>query len=257
MNSLESKNTQTWVRPIPGRNQPTSLRIFYFPYAGAGASTFRHWGSGFPGFIEAFAVQLPGREDRFMEEPFSNLDQLLDTLTPGLLPFLDRPFAFYGHSMGAIICWELSRELQQRQGIEPVHVFVSGCRALHLHESRSLEEANLSDDRLVEELRNLNGTPEDVLRNPEFLDYILPPFRADLSLFADYTYQPGELLTCPVTAFGGSDDPRVAPEHLEGWKELTTGSCRVEVLSGSHFFLHDKRESIMRSMARDLSANVR
>ncbi|GAA2244831.1 alpha/beta fold hydrolase [Kitasatospora cystarginea] len=254
MRSAPPQTAQSWVRPIPGRTEPGGLRLFCFPYAGAGASVFRGWGAGLPEGVEAFAVQLPGREDRFFDRPIADLDELLDALVPALLPYLDRPFAFFGHSMGAIVSWELARRLQREQGLEPVRVMVSGCRALPSHESRKLSELDLSDEELINELRRLNGTPEELLQNPDFVTFILPTFRADLSLFAGYVYRPGELLSCPVSAFGGDADPRVSVEHLDGWAELTTGRTEVEIFPGGHLFLNAERESVLRSISRALPA---
>ncbi|MET7621980.1 alpha/beta fold hydrolase [Streptomyces sp. NPDC005408] len=254
MHSAPSQTAQSWVRPIPGRTEPGGLRLFCFPYAGAGASVFREWGAELPEGVEALAVQLPGREDRFFDQPIADLDELLDALVPVLLPYLDRPFAFFGHSMGAIVSWELARRLQREQGLEPVRVVVSGCRALPFHESRPLGELDLSDEELVNELRRLNGTPEELLQNPDFVTFILPTFRADLSLFAGYVYRPGELLNCPVSAFGGSADPRVSEDQLKGWAELTTGRTEVEIFPGGHLFLNGERENVLRSIARALPA---
>ncbi|MFF7636234.1 thioesterase II family protein [Kitasatospora sp. NPDC008050] len=254
MHSAAPQTARSWVRPIPGRTAPGGLRLFCFPYAGSGASVFREWGAGLPEGVEALAVQLPGREDRFFDQPIADLDELLDALVPALLPYLDRPFAFFGHSMGAIVSWELARRLQREQGLEPVRVVVSGCRALPFHESRPPGELDLSDEELLDELRRLNGTPEELLQNPDFVTYILPTFRADLSLFAGYTYRPGELLSCPVSAFGGSADPRVSEEQLKGWAELTTGRTEVEVFPGGHFFLNAERENVLRSISRALPA---
>ncbi|WP_405976461.1 alpha/beta fold hydrolase [Streptomyces sp. NBC_00988] len=252
MHSASPQKAPSWVRPIPGRTTPGGLRLFCFPYAGAGTSVFREWGVGLPEEVEAFAVQLPGRDDRIFDRPIANLDELLDMLVPALLPYLDRPFAFFGHSMGAIVSWELARRLQQEKGLEPVRVVVSGCRALPYHESRTLDELDLSDEELVNELRRLNGTPEELLQNPDFVTFILPTFRADLSLFASYVYRPGELLNCPVSAFGGDADPRVSVEHLKGWVELTTGPAEVEIFPGGHLFLNGERENVLRSVARAL-----
>lgn len=253
MHSASPQKSQSWVRPIHGRTEPGGLRLFCFPYAGAGASAFREWGAGLPEGVEAFAVQLPGRDDRIFDQPIADLDELLDVLVPALLPYLDRPFAFFGHSMGAIVSWELARRLQRQQGLEPVRLIVSGCRALQHHESRKLSELDLSDEELVNELRRLNGTPEELLQNPDFVTFILPTFRADLSLFAGYVYRPGELLNCPVSVFGGSADPRVSEEQLKGWAELTTGPTEVEIHPGGHLFLIGERENVLRSVTRALA----
>lgn len=243
-----------WIRPLPGRAGPVGIRLFCFPYAGAGASVFRDWGAGLPEGVEALAVQLPGREDRFLEPPVDDLDDLLDALTPELLPYLDRPFAFFGHSMGAIVCWELSRRIRRVYGVEPFWIFVSGCRALQFHGSRTLREAELSDAGLISELIRLGGTPKDLLDNPEFVSFVLPAFRADLTLFTGYGYRPDDPLTCPVSVFGGREDPRVdAVGHLAGWGDLTTGPCDVQVFPGGHFFLIEERTRVRESVHRVLA----
>ncbi|WP_217208445.1 thioesterase II family protein [Streptomyces sp. AC550_RSS872] len=253
MQSFPRQDSRTWLRPVPGRTAPAQARLFCFPYAGAGATVFRGWGPGLPEGVEALAVQLPGREDRLPDQPVDDLDELLTALAPGLLPFLDRPFAFFGHSMGAIICWELCRRLRGEQGIEPFRVFVSGCRAPQFHESRTRGTADLSDTELVQELVRLEGTPRELLDNPEFLSFVLPAFRADLSLFTSYVHRPSDPLTCPVTVFGGSADPRVDVEHLKGWADLTTGPCDVQVFEGGHFFLTTQQAGVLEAMSRALA----
>jgi medium-chain acyl-[acyl-carrier-protein] hydrolase len=253
--TASARGDRTWVRPIPGRTGPAGARLFCFPYAGAGVTVFRDWGSGLSEEVEALAIQLPGREDRFLEQPVADLDELLEAITPELLPFLDRPFAFFGHSMGAIICWELSRRLRYAYGIEPLRIFVSGCRALQFHESRTLREADLSDAGLIAELIRLDGTPKDLLDNPEFVSFVLPAFRADLTLFAGYGYRTGDPLTCPVSVFGGSEDPRVDLAHLEGWAKLTTGPCDVQVFPGGHFFLAAEQTGVLESVNRALAGD--
>ncbi|MDW4909130.1 alpha/beta fold hydrolase [Streptomyces sp. ADMS] len=251
--AVRSRGGGAWVRPIPGRTRPAGARLFCFPYAGAGVTVFRDWGLGLPVDVEALAIQLPGREDRFLERPVAELDELLDMLTPEILPFLDRPFAFFGHSMGAIICWELSRRLRHAYAIEPFRIFVSGCRALPLQESRTLREADLTDAALVTELTRLGGTPRELLENPDFVSFVLPAFRTDLELFTGYGYRPGRPLTCPVSVFGGSEDPRVDVARLKDWADLTTGPCDVQVFPGGHFFLTAERTGVLESVNRALA----
>lgn len=243
-----------WVRPLSARAEPGALRLFCVPHAGAGASAFRNWGSGLPDWVEPFAIQLPAREDRFHEPPLTDLDDLLDALAPSLLPYLDRPFAFFGHSLGAIVAWELARTVRRAYGREPVTMIVSGCRALQLRRPPEWCAPDLSDEGLVVELRLLAGTPEELLDNGDFRAFMLPTFRADRALFGGYVYRPGALLTCPVHAFGGSEDPRVDEDHLKAWAELTTGPCEVEIFPGGHLYLVDERDRVLSSVTRALSA---
>ncbi|MEU6718029.1 alpha/beta fold hydrolase [Nonomuraea sp. NPDC046802] len=138
-----------WLRRIGERANPGAVRLFYFPYASIGAAAYRDWGAALLAEAEAHAVQLPGREDRLFARPFCEMGELPDALVPDLLAALDRPFAFFGHSMGAIICWELSRRLKSEQQIEPMRIFVSGCRAC-------------SSSRVVHSL--INRTRDDIVR---------------------------------------------------------------------------------------------
>ena len=247
-------SNREWTRRLTPQGAPDGLRLFCFPYAGAGASVFRGWSTDLPEGLEAYAVQLPGREDRFLEPAVADLGDLLDALAPALTPCLDRPFAFFGHSMGAVICWELARRLRDDAGLQPVRIIVSGSRALHYHESCPPDRLDLSEPALIDKLRRLNGTPRELLDSRQFRQTFLPAFRADVSLFAGYVHTGGEPLDCPVSAFGGTEDPRVREEHVRAWAELTTGSCEVTMFPGGHLFLNESRSSVVRSVARALGA---
>ncbi len=223
-----------------------ATRLLCFPYAGAGASVFREWANLVPEQVEVWAVQLPGREDRFGEPPLTDLDDVLNDLVPAVLPLLDRPYAFFGHSLGALVCWELARACQALQTRPPEHVFLSGYRAPRPAGEDDGEPLHaLPDDELVEELREMGGTPEDVLRNPELMRLLLPLLRADLAISETRVLRPGEPLTCPVTAFGGRDDPRAGSDDLDGWADHVAGTFAAEVFPGDHFYLHEQRSALV------------
>lgn len=240
-----------WVafRAATGRAR---LRLFCLPYAGGGASVFRTWPVGLPPDVEVCPIQLPGRETRLAEAPFSRLAALVDALGEGLRPYLDLPFALFGHSMGALVGFELARRLRGRYGSSPRHLFVSARRAPHLPERRPPIH-RLPDPALVEELRRLNGTPEAVLRNGELMRLMLPALRADLAVCETYVHVEQAPLECPVSALGGVDDLEVPGGDLAAWAEQTRGPFALHMLPGDHFFLQGSRDGVLRVVADALS----
>jgi len=241
----------TWIqyqRPKP----QARIRLFCFPYAGGGASIFRSFAASTPPEIEVWPVQLPGRENRLAEKPFSRLDDLIEALKPALLPYLDMPYAFFGHSMGALICFELTRALRRNGHLPgPVRLLVSGHRAPQLPALRSPIH-HVSDLQFVEELRHFNGTPEAVLQHAELLQLLLPLLRADFALCETYAYTQEQLLTCPISAFGGLQDEDVPHSSLQAWCEQTSGAFKVRFFAGDHFFLYPEQANLLAALSQDL-----
>lgn len=237
-----------WVQPMSPASGAARIRLFCFPYAGGGTAMFREWARELPVELGVYGIQLPGRESRMLEPPIGELRAVLTELQPAILPYLNVPFAFFGHSMGAVISWELARSLKSARGITPAHLFVSGSRPLPDAGLWLTGFDSLSDAELVEEMRKLNGTPDEVMRDADLLSLVLPGFRTDLSLLDKYCYQPGEPLDCPATVFGGDRDPVVPAADLGGWADLTTGDVQVRVMAGDHFFLQPARADILASI---------
>ena len=244
--------TNRWlVKAAPAKE--ARLRLFCFPYAGGSAVTFRRWHEALPPDVEVIAVQLPGRGARRAEAPFTNMRPLVEAVAAVVAPHLDRPFALFGHSMGAAIAFELVRQLRRLYGAEPYHLFVSGRRAPHLPDTeRPLH--NMPEPEFVEELRRLNGTPPEVLAHKELMELMIPLLRADFSVAETYLLQPGEPLSCPLTAFGGVHDEHVEHEALAGWREHTTGPFAMKLFEGDHFFVETSRPLLLRAMAGALGA---
>jgi medium-chain acyl-[acyl-carrier-protein] hydrolase len=212
-----------------------------------------------------------------LAEPcFTNLEALVEAAAKALLPSLDKPFAFFGHSMGALVCFELARYLTVRYALSPLHIFVSGHSAPHIPApykagSVSLTEGAsklgvdetqkplyvLPDHEFVQEIRSLNGMSEQVLENQELMKMLLPILRADFELCETYVYRKGPLVHCPITALGGVGDPYVDRESLEAWGEQTSASCLVRMFPGDHFYLHGARQSLLCSIARELLVDER
>jgi medium-chain acyl-[acyl-carrier-protein] hydrolase len=231
------------------------IRLFCFPYSGGAASAYRDWQRSLPAEFDVRPVQLPGREDRLLEDPISDLDRLLESLATSLRPALTAPFAFFGHSMGAVISWELARLLRHRYWATPVHMFVSGCPALPYVRHRNY--ADLPDAELTAHLRALGGTPEEVLRDSEMMQLVLPSIRADFTLLSNYKYQPGELLDCPVTVFAGDRDLSCPIESLYEWSKLTSADFRVRILSGGHFFLREVKDDLLSEIIASIGESFR
>lgn len=250
--TLTSVATTPWLK-CPTPNPKATLRLFCFPYAGGNASIFRQWSEFLPAWVEVWAVQLPGRGDRFKEAPISQLSFLVEQLFPHLQPYLDRPFAFWGHSMGALLSFELARQIRTKQHTNPCHLFISGRRAPHLPD-RLPHLHTLTDREFLDELRRFNGTPTKILDNVELMELLLPCLRADFAVCSTYIYTKQPPLDCPIAAFAGTQDFSEPPELLEGWQLQTRSQFSLQVLPGNHFFPFTSSE-LLETIAHLLSTH--
>lgn len=248
-------NADSWI-PYRSPSSDARLRLFCFPFAGGGASIYRGWGDALPAAVEVCPVQLPGRERRFREPLHTRMDTLVSELGAALRPLLDVPFALFGHSMGALVGFELARELRRQGGPRPVHLFVSGHRAPRLPEVNP-PVYHLPDDRFLAELRRLNGTPRELLENEELMELLLPLLRADMGICESYGYTPEDPLDVPVSVLGGDEDPEVPVPDLAPWSEETSRECTLRTYPGDHFFIHGARESVLRDLRDDLERTLR
>lgn len=233
-----------------------SLRLLCFPYAGGSASIFHRWSDGLPAAVDVCPVQLPGRGSRMLEPSITNMPSLIEAVAEAVLPHLDRPFAFLGHSMGATISFELARYLRAKHNVEPVHLFVSGCRAPQSSRDRLLIY-DLPDAAFLEELRRLNGTPGEVLEHPELMQLMMPMLRADFELAQTYAYSAGAPLSCSITAFGGLQDKGVSRRQLEAWGTQTGANFSLHMFPGDHFFIHQSQPLFFKALSLELNKIVR
>jgi medium-chain acyl-[acyl-carrier-protein] hydrolase len=240
----------SWIACRKPRPQ-ARLRLFCFPYAGGGAVIFRTWADGLPVDVEVCPVQLPGRGTRLMEPPFTQLSPLIQALAQALLPLLDKPFAFFGHSLGALVSFELARQLRGQYGVQPVRLFVSASRAPQLPH-RGLPIHTLSEGDFLAELRHLNGTPREVLDHEELMQIALPVLRADFAVYETYVYATEPPLNHPISAFGGLRDRTVSQSDLEAWREQTSGSFSLQMFPGDHFFLNTTQPLLLRVLSQEL-----
>jgi medium-chain acyl-[acyl-carrier-protein] hydrolase len=240
-----------WV--LGGRPLRRARRLFCIPYAGGAASAYRGWAEGLPDDVDVCAVQLPGRGARFREAPFRNMADLVPALAEGLLPLLDLPFALFGHSMGAVVAFELARELRRRGGRPPALLALSGHQAPPRPDPKP-PISHLPDEEFLAEVQTrYDGIPPEVLAEEELLQLLLPVLRADVQLLESYTYVQEAPLDCPISCFGGEDDPHVSLADLEAWGDETRGPLRVRTFPGGHFFVESARDEVLRALRRDLA----
>lgn len=235
-----------WFRcyhPRPG----ALLRLVCFPHAGGAASFYRRWGARLPPSAEALVVQYPGREDRILDECVADMDRLTGLIAGALQPVIDRPVALFGHSLGAIVAYEVARRLDSSPATRPARLIVSGRPAPGLSRGGTL---HLGDDQaLLAELGRLRATRPGVLDNPHLRELILPALRNDYRLSERYRPLPGPLLNCPVLACAGDRDSEATVPEMRAWQELTRGGFELHVFSGDHFYLVPREAEVVELVA--------
>lgn len=228
------------------------LRLFCFPHAGAGILAYRDWMGALPG-VDVIPVLPPGRESRSGEPPFERMEDLIEALTPAIRPLIDTPFAFFGHSMGAGIAFELARALRGAGAPQPTTLIVSSARAPHCRIDPS-GQPEPSDAELALELDRLGDLPGALLQNAAALQLAMPLLRSDSRLYRNYRFQPGPLLSIPIAAYGGVRDPNVTTADLEHWREQTTSSFTRREFEGGHFYLKTSSTAVLHAIRSDLKA---
>jgi medium-chain acyl-[acyl-carrier-protein] hydrolase len=217
---------------------------------------YRTWSAHLPADVEVCAIQLPGREGRYAEAPFTDVHALTPVLCDALADLLDRPFAFFGHSLGALVAYEAALAIARKQGLTPAVLFVSGRRAPQLPLDRAPIH-HLPQAAFIEELRQMNGTPAEVFANAELLDIVLPVLRADFQMAETYRPSGAGTLACPVVALGSTGDDRVSVAGLEPWREVTTSPFELVMLPGDHFYLRAHAAALLAVLTTHLGRVAR
>ncbi|MCC7383287.1 MAG: thioesterase [Deltaproteobacteria bacterium] len=239
------------LRPKPD----AKVRLFALPYAGGGASYFRTWNDLLPPTIELNAIQLPGREGRLREPLLRSARAVAERLSEAIRGRLDRPFLLYGHSMGALLAFELERILEATRAPRPEHLFVSG-RAAPDCPITAAPIHDLPDPELIETVaRRYQPIPAAILSEPELLELLLPTLRADLQIVEEYRATPEPRVAVPITAYGGRSDPLVSPAECAGWARHTEDRFTLTWVDGGHFFVNDlsTRASLVSAMVDSVS----
>ncbi len=221
--------------------------MFCLPYAGGGASAYNSWSNSFPDTIELQAVQLPGRESRYKEPKFTDIHETAKALADSIKPYLDRPYGLFGYSMGALVAFELMRELRCRGEPLPIQLFVAAMRAPQTPPvCPSL--IHLPNDSFLEKMRHYYDPPQDAWNLPELLEIILPTLRADMRMCDGYIYSLEPPLGCPIHAFAGQDDRSSPPAFVREWRQQTTGDFNMDVFDGRHFFINTALHDLLRAV---------
>lgn len=250
MNATFSVARSPWLANVQPRTR-ASLRLFCFPYAGGNTTTYHNWSADLPPGVEVYPVQLPGRALRLREALITRMDDLVLRMAEALLPFFDCKFAFFGHSMGALMAFELARLLRREHQLEPKCLLVSGRKAPQLPDPVAATYT-LPDDSFLQQVGKLNGTPAELLTNKEMLQMLLPILRADFELVQTYRYQEGVNLSCPIKVYGGLMDEHVSRNSLLQWRDHSTAPFSITMLPGNHFFIQNLRKQFLAQLSRDL-----
>jgi medium-chain acyl-[acyl-carrier-protein] hydrolase len=253
-----AERTALWFRCFRPRPY-AGVRLYVFPFAGSGAGMYRTWCERLPASVELRSVQLPGRQDRIDELPVTECADLVTALTDVLEADLlqgrqgEQPFAFFGHSMGALLAFEVTRELRRRGRRLPVTLGLSGWptpRSGLPHRPYS----HLSDEEFLLVLGRLGGMPDDVLGAPDLLQLVLPTVRADFTVVESHTYRHEAPLELPLSAFGGAADPFTVAGGLESWQQETSARVTARYYPGRHFYLLDQADAVAAAFVGDIRA---
>jgi surfactin synthase thioesterase subunit len=240
-----------WVRHFHP-SATADIRLICCPHAGGSASYFYPVSAALSPDIEVLAVQSPGRQDRRAEKNIEDIGELADRCFEAVLPWCTNPVALFGHSMGAIVAFEVARRLEHKAGITLLALIASGRRG---PSTLRTEAVHLGGDNAVAaEMRRLSGTNAALLDDPELAEMILPATRSDYKAIETYRYQPGAKLSCPILALAGEDDPLTTKDEVEDWAQHTTSKFSFAVYPGGHFYLNDRPAEIIKKISDYLTS---
>ncbi|MDF2388848.1 hypothetical protein JMG10_45970, partial [Nostoc ellipsosporum NOK] len=242
--------TASWIayhKPKPN----SYLRLFCFHPWGSSASIFKNWSEELPPEIEVLPIQLPGRQKRLKEKPFTEFVTLIQVLGNFIHPYLNKPFAFYGHSMGALIAFELAYVVKQKYNINPQYLFLGGAQppsdVSFLNRIKSL-----SPDQSLNYLLDISEIPEAIYNDKPLFEELIEIFKADLQLLQSYCHKKQEPLDCPIYTFGGIDDSSISEKQLALWSYHTHNSFKLQMLPGKHMFLKNSLKSILDIISQEI-----
>ncbi|MFI1968795.1 thioesterase II family protein [Streptomyces cinnamoneus] len=243
---IQQSTTSPWFLRFP-QDPACRTRLVCFPHAGGAASYYVPYARALSPEVDVLAVQYPGRQNRYSEAHIEDIGTLADEIAAALEPWLDLPTALFGHSMGAVLAFEVTRRLERRGDFDAARLFVSGCPAPSRRREETFRklDGDLDDNGVIAELRALSGTNAAVFENEELLRLTLPTIRSDYTAVRNYRAEPGAAVRAPVTVLAGDSDHRTTPDELQAWQTHTTATCDVHTFTGGHFFINDHAGEIV------------
>ncbi|MFF4367254.1 thioesterase II family protein [Streptomyces sp. NPDC001594] len=258
MTTVSTRTGPAYQQRLPvqrfGRNPGAELVLYCFPHAGGNGAAYQPWTALVPGTVDVRSVRLPGRPGHLEDDPFTDLRGLAAALAGVVAQdAAGTPFVLFGHSMGALLAFEVARELRRSHAPQPLRLALSGTSAAH-RRTPLAPVHTLGDDELVAAVSALGGLPDEVAACPELLELLLPSLRADFAMVHGYRYEEQAPLAVPFSVFGGSDDERVPAADLGGWAELTSARCSVRTHPGGHFYLGEFAADVVAGILTDLGS---
>jgi surfactin synthase thioesterase subunit len=241
---LVPESRYLWRAHNPGHTH----RLICFPHAGAGATAYADWAAKLAPRIELVAVQLPGRQNRIAEEPFQDAAPLIAAVSYALRPILDGTYAFFGHSGGAVLAYEIARRVRSRGGRGPEHLFLSAQPAPGTTGIRELHR--LPDDEFRAEVIALGGVEPEIAANPEVMASLLPLLRTEFGLWERYRAAPGAPLDCPISVLCGESDHHVPFASVDRWRTCTTADFEIRKYPGGHFYFLSETAEVVSFIGR-------
>lgn len=231
-------------------------RLFCFPFAGGSASFFGNWSTLLnQSRIEVCAIQMPGHEDRIHESLLTNVDELASEIVGVMKDFQDKPFSFFGHSMGTLISFEVARRLKEMKMKEPEILFMSSGKAPQIPPRRTIHK--LHDNSFLLKIKELGGTPDIIIENQDLSDIYLPILRADFTMIETYQYVESTPLDSKIVAYGGRFDQEVKYEDIIAWERHSMNHLEVKMYEGDHFYLRDNKENLLKDITLHIISNLR
>jgi medium-chain acyl-[acyl-carrier-protein] hydrolase len=243
-------NSSRWF--VNGQSSVHRLRLYCFSHAGGDAASYLEWQTALSPDVEVWGVRLPGRGSRFIEAPYRTLDEAVAAVTPVIdAASAGIDYAFFGHSLGALMAFEVARSLQRLHLRQPAMLIVSGSDAPDVRDAPH-RFSILDDDALLDALAAFNGVPADLLTQRDLMRLCLPTTRADFEMVETYQYVPSELLKIPIRVLAGTADTHIRMDQLTAWKRQTSASCAVKCFDGDHFFIESRRHEVLSHLKRIL-----
>lgn len=248
-------NVKKWFQ-IDHPNPDALLRLFCFPYAGGGASVFRDWAKALPSFLEIVSVRLPGRENRLNERPISSMEQLVESLYSNIQIHFDKPYVFFGHSNGALVSYMLAKKIHSiAQGSRSPEMLILSAKSPPHVATEKRHISGLPAHQFIEELKRLNGTPRELLENPEIMELLLPMLRADFALSEHLRFENNAQLSCAAQVFFSRLDDIPIP-NIRAWQDLFSSPISFAEFEGGHFFLHEQQDIVLKRLSQVLTKTL-